>query len=37
MTLVRQQRLSTQLAPVDQLGAARPAAILGDVGAIEAP
>jgi hypothetical protein len=37
MTLVRQQRLSTQLAPVDQLGAARPAAILGDVGAIEVP
>jgi hypothetical protein len=37
MTLVRQQQLSTELAPVDQLGAARPAAVLGDVGAIDAP
>jgi len=37
MTLVREQQLSTQLSPVDQLGTARPVSILGDVGAIEAP
>lgn len=37
MTLVRQTALATQLAPVDQLGAARPANARGDVGAIEVP
>jgi hypothetical protein len=37
MRMTRQQRLSAQLAPVDQLGTPRPANALGDVGAIEVP
>lgn len=37
ITLVRMSGLSAQLAPVDQVGTARPAAVLGDVGAIEVP
>lgn len=37
MLLVRQQSLSTGLAATDQRGSARPAGVLGDVGAIEVP
>lgn len=37
MLLVRQQRLGAELAAADQVGALRPAGVLGDIGAIEVP
>ena len=37
LQLVRQQRLAAELAASDQLGMPRPAGMLGDIGAIEAP